>query len=80
MDTRPFVYKPQRYIRSDFIGVVNVPDDFSISFNILPYETSKNWCSVVHFKGAEQDMPSVWFSPTLLNCISFIPVLAVICF
>jgi hypothetical protein len=59
------IYKPQRFIRSDFFGVVNVPDDFSISFNILPYETSQNWCSVLHFSGSEKDifMPSVWFYP-----------------
>jgi hypothetical protein len=56
------IYKPQRFIRSDFFGVLNVPDDFSISFNILLNGKSVDWCSVLHFAGAEKDifMPSVW--------------------
>jgi len=29
------IYKPQRFILSDFFGVVSVPEDFRISFNIL---------------------------------------------
>jgi hypothetical protein len=63
------MYNVSRSILPDYFGVVTVPGDFSISFNILPSATSQDWCSVLHLNGAGKDtfLPSLWFYPDSSN-------------
>ena len=55
-----------KLIQGMMIGTVNVEQDYTLSFDIIPKGTIPNWGSILHFTADRTDqsrMPAIWFTP-----------------
>ena len=55
-----------KLIQGMMIGTVNVEQDYTLSFDIIPKGTIGNWGSILHFTADRTDrsrMPAIWFTP-----------------
>jgi hypothetical protein len=69
------LYETPIQINRTNVGYVNIPSDFSLSFDITPKGIISGWGSIIHFTGNGKDLSrfsGIWFHPNTNNLsISF---------
>jgi hypothetical protein len=52
-------------LSQQYRGIVTVPANFSLSFDLTPLGTVSSWSSIIHYSATKEDLsriPAIWFN------------------